>query len=231
MIRTQALLNCFQKGDSTRIMKKTNFYLLFLTLFIFQGQVFAEEAKTRLENYLNDITTFEASFEQSLISESNGLQEISKGDFFLSRPGKFRWNYSQPYEQSIIADGKKIWIYDKDLAQVTVRKMDKILADSPALLLSNEVEISEQFVVTKMPNSSDSKGQEWFMLKPKDQDKQYADIRLAFEKANLKVMELRDNFGQLTRIIFSDQKRNQKIDQKLFNFIPPAGVDVLDAGS
>ena len=227
----KTILNCFLKGDSTSIMKKINFHILFLILFFYQGQAVAEEAKAMLEGYLNDIATFEANFEQSLISESNGLQEISKGDFFLSRPGKFRWNYSQPYEQSIIADGKKIWIYDKDLAQVTVRKMDKILADSPALLLSNEVEISEQFVVTKMPNSSETKGQKWFMLKPKDQDKQYADIRLAFEKANLKVMELRDNFGQLTRIIFSDLKRNQNIDQKLFNFIPPAGVDVLDAGA
>ena len=97
---------------------------LSMAIFFFQGSVFAEDAKTRLEKYLNDITTFEAVFEQSLISESDELQEISKGTFFLSRPGKFLWEYSQPYEQSIIADGKKIWVYDKDLEQVTVREMN-----------------------------------------------------------------------------------------------------------
>ncbi len=204
---------------------------LSLSLFFFTGQVFAEEAKTILEKYLNDITTFEASFEQSLISESNELQELSNGKFSLSRPGKFRWDYVKPYEQSIIADGKKIWIYDKDLEQVTVRDMNEILADSPALLLSNEVEISEEFVVNKLPATSGKERLEWFLLKPKEQDKQYADIRLAFDNANLKVMELRDNFGQLTRIIFSDQKRNQKLDQSLFNFTPPEGVDVLNAAS
>ena len=208
-------------------MKK--FIVLSVALFFFPGQVFAEEAKTTLEKYLNGIKTFEAAFEQSLISESNGLQEISNGVFTLSRPGKFRWDYTQPYEQSIIADGKSIWIYDKDLEQVTVRDMNEILADSPALLLSNEVAISEEFIVT-MPPVIKETGYEWFILKPKEQDKQYADIRLAFEKENLKEMELRDNFGQLTRIVFSDQKRNQKIDQKLFNFKPPPGVDVLKAG-
>ena len=208
-------------------MKK--FIYLSLALFYFQGQVLAEEAKTTLEKYLNAIKTFEAAFEQSLISESNGLQEISNGVFTLSRPGKFRWDYTQPYEQSIIADGKSIWIYDKDLEQVTVRDMNEILADSPALLLSNEVAISEEFIVT-MPPVIKETGYEWFILKPKEQDKQYADIRLAFEKENLKEMELRDNFGQLTRIVFSDQKRNQKVDQKLFNFKPPPGVDVLKAG-
>ena len=106
----------------------------------------------------------------------------------------------------------------------------QILADSPALLLSNQVAISKEFVVTKQPVSAET-GYEWFMLKPKADDKQYADIRLAFEKTNLKEMELRDNFGQLTRIVFSDQKRNQKIDQHLFNFTPPDGVDVLNATS
>ena len=209
-------------------MKK--FIYLSLVLFFTQSQAFAEEAKTKLENYLNDTTTYEATFEQTLSSEAQGLQETSKGKFFLSRPGKFRWNYSEPYEQSIIADGEKIWIYDQDLEQVTVREMSEILADSPALLLSNEVAISEEFIVTLQPESKES-GYEWFMLKPKSDDKQYADIRLAFEETKLKEMELRDNFGQRTVIVFSNQKRNEKMDQKLFDFTPPEGVDVLDAGS
>ena len=211
-------------------MKKFIYLLLPIwVLFFTQAQVFAEEAKNTLENYLNDIKTFEATFVQSLSSEANGLQETSEGKFFLSRPGKFRWDYTQPYEQSIIADGKNIWIYDKDLEQVTVREMSEILADSPALLLSNQVSISEEFVVTTL--ASEESNYEWFILKPKVDDKQYADIRLAFEKTNLKEMELRDNFGQLTRIVFSDQKRNQKLDQTLFDFTPPEGVDVLNASS
>ena len=200
-----------------------------LIFFLTQGPVFAEKARTKLENYLNDIKTFEATFEQTLSSEANGVQEISKGKFYLSRPGKFRWNYTRPYEQSIIADGKNIWIYDKDLEQVTVREMSEILADSPALLLSNEVAISEEFVVTTVASGKNS--HEWFLLKPKVDDKQYADIRLAFKNNTLREMELRDNFGQLTGIVFSDQKRNETIDQKLFDFTPPDGVDVLNANA
>lgn len=219
-------MELFLKRLIKPIMKKI-IYLAIAALF-FHTQVFAEEAKTTLENYLNAIKTFEAEFEQSLISDANGIQEVSKGKFYLSRPGKFRWEYSEPYEQSIIADGENIWIYDKDLEQVTVREMTEILADSPALLLSNEVAISKEFIVTQMPATDAKKGQEWFILKPKNQDKQYADIRLAFADANLKEMELRDNFGQLTWITFTDQKRNSPIDQKLFDFTPPEGVDVLN---
>ncbi len=204
--------------------------LVTLTALLFQTQALAEEAKTQLENYLNNIKNFEANFEQSLISGKDELQELSKGKFYLSRPGKFLWEYSEPYEQSIIADGKNIWIYDKDLEQVTVREMTEILADSPALLLSNEVAISEEFDVSTLPDIS-SRNQEWFVLKPKDQDKQYADIRLAFEKKQLREMELRDNFGQLTKIVFSKQKSNHELAPELFNFTPPEGVDVLNAST
>lgn len=209
-------------------MKK---YFLFplLILLALQGRiVMAEEAKARLESYLNELKTLEASFEQSLISENKGLQELSNGKFYLSRPGKFRWDYTEPFEQSIIADGEKIWVYDKDLDQVTVRDMRAALADSPALLLSDTVSISDQFQVTTL---TEQDNKEWFILKPKNQENQYIDIRLAFVNTVIEQMELRDNFGQITKIYFSDQKANASMDAEIFNFKPPAGVDVLNVGA
>ncbi len=205
--------------------------LVFLFLLFISYGVLADDARSILEQYLNDTTTFEARFEQSLISESNTLQEVSSGKFYLSRPGRFRWEYTKPYEQSIIADEKNIWVYDKDLDQVTVRKMSDILADSPALLLSNKVAINKEFIVTREQIKQGGNILEWFRLRPKDQDKQYSEIKLAFEAKNLKVMELKDNFGQLTRIVFFDQKKNRKLDPGLFQFEPPPGVDVLHAES
>ncbi len=207
-------------------MKKN--ILVFLALLLSCGQVFAEEAKTTIEKYLNSITSFEAYFSQSLITQADGIQETSKGKFYLSRPGKFRWDYSQPFEQSIIADGKKIWIYDQDLEQVTVREMSDVLSNTPALLLSSEVSISDEFNVSRIKDREKNTGLEWFVLSPKAADQQYIDISLAFRDSNLAMMELRDSFGQLTKIIFTGQKRNQTIDQRLFNFTPPEGVDVLN---
>jgi outer membrane lipoprotein carrier protein len=103
--------------------------------------------------------------------------------------------------------------------------MSDVLSNTPALLLSNELEISDDYAVTKL---EDQKGYEWFVLKPKDEENQYIDIRFAFDQGNIMSMELRDNFGQLTRILFSDIKKNQTIAPELFNFKPPTGVDVLD---
>lgn len=203
---------------------------LFLIISLIGSQAFAEEAKDKLENYLNGIKTFEANFSQSIITKNDGIQDISKGMFYLARPGKFRWNYTKPYEQEIIADGKDIWIYDKDLEQVTVREMSDVLANTPALLLSNEMSISNEFDVRALKERSEKTKLEWFVLRPKAADQQYIDISLAFRDSKLAVMELQDSFGQLTKIIFSNQKPNQEIDQKLFSFTPPEGVDVLKAG-
>lgn len=209
-------------------MKKYFLFILLIFLGLQCRIVIAEEAKSRLESYLNEHQSLVADFEQSLISEKKGLQELSNGKFYLSRPGKFRWDYTEPFEQSIIADGEKIWVYDKDLDQVTIRDMRAALADSPALLLSDTVSINDQFQVTTMTGQDKM---EWFILKPKSEENQYIDIRLAFVDAVIEQMELRDNFGQITKIHFSDQKANATIDVEIFNFKPPAGVDVLDAGA
>ena len=205
-------------------MKRSVLLLGLLSLMPFS--VIAADAKAELESYLNALKTFTANFEQSVTSETRAIQEVSEGTFNLSRPGKFIWEYEAPFEQSIIADGNKIWVYDKDLDQVTVRDMKQALADSPALLLSETVSVSEQFEVTK--DSADDQ-RDWFTLTPKSQDNQYVGIKLAFLGGVISEMLLNDAFGQQTRIIFTQQQQNQPVDQSIFNFIPPEGVDVLNA--
>ncbi len=200
--------------------------LFILSISVYSMSLMATEAKSELEANLNGLKSFEAAFEQSISSEQRGLQETSNGRFFLSRPGKFHWEYVAPYEQSIIADGEKIWVYDKDLDQVTVRNMQQALADSPALLLSETVSISDQFTVTKAIGDEQIA---WFSLTPKSQENQYTSIQLGFKAGVIAQMVLMDAFGQKTQIVFTDQKQNKPIAEALFNFIPPEGVDVLDA--
>lgn len=195
-------------------------------IFFASSSVWAEEARQTLENYLNGLETLQADFQQSITSEQRGVQDVSTGTFTLSRPGKFLWEYHAPYEQTIIADGEKIWVYDKDLDQVTVRNMQQALADSPALLLSENVSISDQFNVTKTTQGDQ---REWFSLEPKSTDNQYVGIELAFLQGVISEMKLQDAFGQLTRIVFTNQQQNSPVDEQVFDFVPPEGVDVLDA--
>ncbi len=114
----------------------------------------------------------------------------------FSRPGKFRWEYDKPYEQTIVGDGTRLWIYDKDLNQVTVRKLDRALGASPAALLAGSNEIEKSYALKAAGNEG---GLDWLEAVPKTQDTAFERIRLGFGKAGLEAMELRDQFGQTTR--------------------------------
>ncbi|HTT08508.1 MAG TPA: outer membrane lipoprotein chaperone LolA [Gammaproteobacteria bacterium] len=185
----------------------------------------AGEARKALDDYLADFKTLRAQFEQTVTDEQGKLRETSQGTVYLERPGKFHWEYTRPYEQSIIGDGQKVWIYDKDLEQVTIRPIDKVLNSAPALILGNQVHIDEKYNVTEM---GEKDGVQWISLIPKDASHDYAGIKLGFEKSNLREMELADNFGQVTHLKFRDEQRNASIDDGVFSFTPPDGVDVND---
>ena len=206
---------------------------LFGCAVLFAGVVAALPAsagpgRDRLESFLKDFTTLEAKFDQSLIDEQGKVLEQSQGTVVLARPGKFRWDYLKPFEQQIVADGTKVWIYDKDLEQVTVKTLNAAVGSVPAMVLDSKGVIDEHFAIYEL---GEDQGLTWVALRPKEEEEsaQYTDVRLGFDAKGLRMMELKDSFGQTTRIAFKDEMRDTKIDPALFEFKPPAGVDVINA--
>jgi chaperone LolA len=179
-----------------------------------------------LEGFLNDLQTFSAGFEQRLYSEFGEELEHSVGTVHIQRPGKFNWSYFDPFDQSIISDGKSLWIHDADLEQVTVRDASHSLGDSPAAILDGSGDINAHYVVL---NTGSQEGVEWLELTPRDPDSDYTTVRLGFVGGVLTGMILLDNLGQRTEITFKDTRRNAAVDPTLFEFSPPPGVDVIDS--
>jgi chaperone LolA len=143
----------------------------------------------------------------------------------FERPGKFRWEYQKPYEQIIVGDGKKFWLYDVDLNQVTVKKLDAALGSSPAALLSGSNEIERGFNLTDTGVKDDL---DWLQAVPKSAETSFTKILMAFNaKSELVVMELHDSFGHRTVLRFSELKNNPSLSSQQFKFVPPQGADVL----
>jgi outer membrane lipoprotein carrier protein len=179
---------------------------------------------TEVEGYLNGLATWSADFTQTIDDGHGKIMRTAAGKLYLQKPGRFRWDYSQPSEQLILADGKQIWFYDKDLGQANVRDMDASLANTPAVLLSGNSSVSSQFDVTSLPPSD---GLEWYQLIPKRTDSDFQLVRIGFRKGELASMFLADKLNQITQLTFSNSQRNAKFSPGLFSFVPPAGVDVI----
>lgn len=177
-----------------------------------------------LKGLLQQTTSGKARFAQIVVDKN--LKELQKatGTMQFVRPGRFRWEYDKPYEQIIVGDGAKLWIYDKDLNQVTVRKLDKALGGSPAALLAGSNEIEKVYTLT---NLGPQEGLDWLEAVPKSKDNTFERIRLGFSSAGLEAMELRDQFAQTTVIKFAGVERNPKIAPEVFKFTPPKGADVI----
>jgi outer membrane lipoprotein carrier protein len=182
----------------------------------------------QVEHYLEGLSSWSADFKQTISDSDDKLLRSAAGHLYLQRPGKFRWDYSEPSEQLVLADGKKLWFYDKDLAQANVRDMDATLASTPAVLLSGTGSVGTQFDITALPPGD---GLQWYELKPKHQDSDFHLIKIGFADGELAQMWLADKLGQVTRLSFSNTKRNQKFAPDLFSFTPPTGVDVIGRGS
>ena len=181
-------------------------------------------ALERLQSFISQLETFQAGFVQTLYdADSKPIQE-SKGAVILKRPGRFRWDYRDPYVQSIIADGEKLWIYDTDLEQVTVKVLDEALGNAPIMLLSNNRPLDADF---ELRDLGAREGLEWVELQPKVRDTDFEKIYMGLNETALVVMELRDQFGQATQIRFNDFEMNISAADQLFEFTPPAGVDVV----
>lgn len=196
-----------------------------MTVFLLAACLSAHGASIEmLKGYLQQTSSGRARFAQIVVDKN--LKELQKatGTMQFVRPGRFRWEYDKPYEQTIVGDGAKLWIYDKDLNQVTVRKLDKALGGSPAALLAGSNEIEKIYVLT---NIGVQEGLDWLEAVPKSKDNTFERIRLGFGKSGLEAMELRDQFAQTTVIKFANVERNPQISPEVFKFAPPKGADVI----
>src|SRR5712675_3168757 len=196
--------------------------LILLAAFLEVAPVSAAAASpaAEVERYLSGLASWTADFEQTINDGHGNVLRSAAGRLYLQRPGKFRWDYSQPSEQLVLADGKQIWFYDKDLAQANVREMDTSLASTPASLLSGVGSVSTQFTVTALPHSA---GLQWFQLVPKHADTDFQLVRIGFDKGELRSMFLADKLNQITQLTFSNSKRNLALAPDLFSFTPPPG--------
>ncbi len=197
-----------------------------LILLLLATASFAEDVKEdRLHRFLANMQTLEANFKQTLVDDQGAELEKSSGVVLLNRPDKFRWDYKLPYEQTIVTNGELLWFYDEDLEQVTIREVDSSVDSTPVAILGSYEEIDEQFIIIDMGNIEHF---DWVELTPKDINSQYSSIRLGFDKEKLGMMVMFDNLGQVTRIDFTDEVLNKKLDENVFNFVTPEGVDVID---
>ncbi len=181
-----------------------------------------------LAAFLDRIETLQGRFSQ-LTEAGDGRTRRLDGVFFIHRPGRFRWEYHRPYEQTIVTDGHRLMIYDRDLAQLTIRPMDDTgSASGPAALLSGGRSLESSFVIRRLDGADP--GLRWFDLVPRSQDDdgEFERIRLALDERGLRRMEVVDRLGNRTRIDFEAVKYDAPIDDALFDLRPPPGTDVID---
>lgn len=177
-----------------------------------------------VQRYFQSLQSLRADFIQRVFDERGQVMQTSSGRMLMRKPGKFRWDYRTPAEQIIVADGERLWAYDVDLAQVTVRKLDQALGSTPLALLSGAAPIEETFAVSGVRNRD---GLDWYDLTPKQPQPEFRLLRVAFRGDALVSLELEDSFGQRTRLDFQKLERNPTLDPAMLKFTPPPGADVV----
>jgi outer membrane lipoprotein carrier protein len=177
-----------------------------------------------LHAFLEGTKTAQGNFAQVVTNRDGRTTQTSSGTFAFERPGKFRWTYAKPFDQLIVGDGEKVYVYDRDLNQVIVRKLDAALGATPAALLAGDNALEKNFTLTA---SGSDQGLEFVDALPRASDSQFKKIRIGFAKGLPKKMILSDAFGQTTDLTFSDVERNPKLATNMFQFTPPKGADVV----
>jgi len=184
----------------------------------------AADGVQRLDAYLKGLHSVQSDFEQTTFNADHSRMVQAHGTFYLQRPGRFRWQYEAPNKQVIIADGKRVYLHDLDLDQVSHQSQEKALRGTPALLLANDEPVERHFTA-KSIDSTD--GRDWVQLTPKAADTDVVRIELGFGTAGLESMIMEDSFGQETRLNFSAIKRNPTLDAALFKIDEQAVGDFI----
>ena len=199
--------------------------VLLLAVVPVGGAQAVDDPIARVEAYLGSLQTLSAEFAQVVRNRDGDIVDRAAGTLSLSRPDRFRWDYREPYVQTIVADGSRLWLYDSDLEQVTVRELESGLGSTPAMLLSGSGRVADAFESAGVEKKGDWT---WCRLRPRDPQSDFESVSLAFDaRGELAGMELRDKLGQLTVIEFTDVRRNPLLDASLFRFTPPPGADVI----
>jgi outer membrane lipoprotein carrier protein len=197
---------------------------LLLVTAAFAGETPRSEGEVLLDTFLQDVKTMSARFEQSLVDENDVVVEESAGTVEISRPGRFRWANTQPYEQLLVADGVNVWSYDADLMQVTVKAQQKILQSTPALLLGGSADALQDF---EFIGSYADRSTVWVRLRPNNPDSGFSQLELGFTEGTLSRMIFTDNLEQTTLVALFDVVINQEIADDRFEFLVPPGVDLV----
>ncbi len=201
------------------------FILSFSLLVTLSADAADDQAAVQLRKQLDAMASLQGDFAQTLFDQKGKKQDESKGTFIMQRPGKFYWDTKSPAPQLLISNQKTIWLYDPDLQTVNVRPFSDDLQKTPTLLLTADVEsLRKHFSIkrSEQPNKAEK-----FTLTPKVTEGLFQQLTLVFLDGMLSEFNIQDTLGQVTQIVLSNQKRNQPVDENLFNFVPPAGVDII----
>ena len=184
-----------------------------------------DSARTQLDTFLADLDTLSADFQQVIYAPGQPqANSTAAGTLKLKRPDRFRWDYTRPTEQQIVADGISVWHYDPELEQVSVQFQTIALKGTPAKVLTGSDPVEKHFDVAEI---GEREGLTWLLLSPREEEAHFEEIELGFADNLLQAMRMVDNFGQTIWFLFSDVEKNGQIDSGLFRFDPPAGHDVF----
>lgn len=182
------------------------------------------DAVDTLREFVRDVKSGRAGFTQTVTAADGGRQKVSRGQFEFQRPNRFRFVYTRPFEQTIVADGQKVWIYDADLNQASSRKLSQALGSTPAALLAG-TGLDQDFTLSAQPSKD---GLDWALATPKVTEGSFKSLRVGFRGSVLAAIEIIDNFGQRSLLQFADFSANVALPVETFRFVPPAGADVIE---
>ena len=182
------------------------------------------DAVDTLREFVRDVKSGKSTFSQVVTSPDGKKKKASSGDFEFQRPNRFRFAYTKPFEQAIVADGQKVWIYDNDLNQASSRKMSDAIGATPAALLAGG-SLEKDFTLQAQ---ADRDGLSWVQALPKSKDGQFQSIQIGFRDKQLAAVEIVDSFGQRSALSFGGFQANVAVDPERFRFTPPPGADVLE---
>jgi outer membrane lipoprotein carrier protein len=194
-----------------------------LFAFILGASVARADGVELLREFSQQVKSGRAAFTQTVTSPDGAKKKSSSGQFEFLRPNRFRFVYAKPFEQQIVADGQKVWLYDVDLNQVTVRPLTQALGATPAALLAG-ASIEKDFELSALPAAD---GLQWAQALPRVKDGPVQSVRIGFRGSTLAALEIVDSFGQRSLLRFDELQSNVKLPEESFRFTPPAGADVL----
>ena len=198
-----------------------------LLLWSSVAPVWAADGVTQLQQFVKATRSAEGAFIQTVTAKSGRKPQQASGKFAFLRPGKFRWAYERPYAQLLVSDGTRLWSWDPDLNQVTVKRIGDALGATPAAILFGDLDLERNFTLTNSGEDADADDLVWVDARPKKADTSFQSVRIGLRGGQLIRMEMQDNFGQHTEIVFIRFQVNPVLETRHFVFDVPPGADVV----